>query len=204
MFKHRFLKSLLGASLLAALLGLLPAASAQPVQGGTLMVGLADDPPELDPHITAANASRTILHNIFATLFEVDENLQVVPGVVQEWSVTEGGLTYIFYLTPGVQFHDGTPLDAEAVKFNFVRMMDPEFGSPRHAELEFVNGVSVVDEVTLEVRMSQPFAAFLPALASWTGMMVSPTAIAETGNEGFESSLIGAGRSSLRTCCQTC
>lgn len=194
MFKRRSLKSLLGVSLLAALLlSILPAASAQPVQGGTLMVGLADDPPELDPHMTAANASRTILHNIFATLFEVDEDLHVVPGVVQDWSVTDDGLTYTFHLTPDVQFHDGTALDAEAVEFNFARMMDPDFGSPRHAELEFVSGVSVIDDVTLEVQMSQPFAAFLPALASWTGMMVSPTAIAETGNEGFESSLIGAG-----------
>jgi len=178
-----------------AVLALLLVASPALAQayGGTLRVGLADDPPELDPHRTAANASRTILHNIFATLFEVDENLQVVPGVVSDWTVTDDGLEYVFELHPGVLFHDGTPLDADAVVFNFERMLDPGFGSPRKAELEFVDEVEAVDELTVRVSMSQPFAAFLPALASWTGMMVSPTAIAEVGNDGFEEVLIGAG-----------
>lgn len=127
------------------------------------------------------------------TLFEVDKDLQAILGVVQDWTITDDGLTYTFHLTPGVQFHDGAALDAEAVESNFARMMDLEFGSPSHAELEFVSGVTVLDDVSLEVQMAQPFAAFLPALMSWTGMMVSPTAIAETGNEGFENSLIGVG-----------
>src|SRR5690606_21772749 len=57
--------------LLLLTVGLASIASAQPVYGGTLLVGLADDPPQLDPHLTASNASRTILHNIFATLVEI-------------------------------------------------------------------------------------------------------------------------------------
>jgi peptide/nickel transport system substrate-binding protein len=58
-------------------------AEAEPQRGGTLQVGLADDPPELDPHLTSSNASRTVLHNIFATLVEVDAALQVVPGLAE-------------------------------------------------------------------------------------------------------------------------
>ena len=81
--------------------------------------------------------------------------------------------------------------DADAVAFNFARMMDPEFGSPRAAELAFVDSVTVLDDLTVQVNMSQPFAAFLPALASWTGMMVSPTAVQTSDN--FEDVLIGAG-----------
>lgn len=189
------LKALLRGTAAASLLALAaaPVLAQEPVYGGTLNVALADDPPELDPHLTAANASRTILHNIFATLFEVDEDLQVVPGVVADWSVTADGLEYVFELTPGVLFHDGTSLDADAVVFNFNRMMDPEFGSPRNAELAFVNTVEALDDLTVQVNMSQPFAAFLPALASWTGMMVSPAAVQEHGNFGFEESLVGAG-----------
>ncbi|NLG09629.1 MAG: ABC transporter substrate-binding protein [Deinococcales bacterium] len=169
----------------------LSTAFAQPVYGGTLIVGLADDPPQLDPHLTTANASRTVLHNIFATLVEIDAQMQIVPGLAESWSVSDDGLRYSFTLTPDVVFHDGTPVDAEAVAFNFARMMDPGFGSPRAAELAFVDEVVVTGPLTFEVIMSQPFAAFLPALASWTGMMVSPTAVQTSDN--FEDVLIGAG-----------
>src|SRR5690606_6367041 len=58
----------------------LSTAFAPPVYGGTLIVGLADDPPQLDPHLTTANASRTVLHNIFATLVEIDAQMQIVPA----------------------------------------------------------------------------------------------------------------------------
>ncbi|MFA5552027.1 MAG: ABC transporter substrate-binding protein [Trueperaceae bacterium] len=171
---------------------LLGTATAQePVYGGTLIVGLADDPPQLDPHLTAANASRTVLHNIFATLVEIDENLSIIPGLAQEWTVSPDGLLYTFTLAEGIQFHDGTAMDAEAAAFNFARMRDPEFGSPRASELAFVDEVTVTGPLTFEVSMTAPFAAFLPALASWTGMMVSPTAV--EAHDNFEDSLVGAG-----------
>jgi len=174
------------------ILGLASQAAAQPVYGGTLMVGLADDPPQLDPHLTTSNASRTILHNIFATLVEINESLQIVPGLAESWTISPDGLTYTFQLRPGVRFHDGTPVDAEAVSFNFARMRNPTVGSPRASELVFVDTVTVTGELSLQVTMSQPFAAFLPALASWTGMMVSPTAVQSLGDR-FGESLTGAG-----------
>jgi peptide/nickel transport system substrate-binding protein len=62
-----------------------------------------------------------------------------------------------------VTFHDGTPFDAEAVKYNFDRMRDPEFGSTRAGELVFVDDVTVDDDFTVTVTLSQPFGAFLPA-----------------------------------------
>jgi ABC-type transport system substrate-binding protein len=156
---------------------------AQPVYGGTLMVGLADDPPELDPHRTSSNASRTVLHNIFATLVEVDEDLQLQPELAHAWDVSDDGLVYTFHLRDDVLFHDGTRFDAEAVRYNFHRMTDPDFGSARAGELAFVTDVTVVDDFTVQVTLSQPFAAFLPALASWSGMMVSPTAAEEFGDD---------------------
>ena len=84
----------------------------QPRYGGTLIAALADDPPDLDPHFTAANASHTVLHNIFATLVDVDENLNIVPELAHSWEVSEDGMTYIFYLRDDVTFHDGTPFNA--------------------------------------------------------------------------------------------
>src|SRR5690625_182212 len=124
------LAGLLAGTVLAA-----PAwAQDEPVRGGTLLVGLADDPPELDPHLTSSNASRTVLHNIFATLVEIDEELQVVPGIAHSWDISEDGKNFTFHIHEGVTFHDGTPLDAEAVKYNFDRMRDTEFGSAHRPE----------------------------------------------------------------------
>lgn len=164
----------------------------EPRRGGVLQVGLADDPPELDPHLTTSNASRTVLHNIFATLVEVDKDLQVVPGIATSWDISEDGKTYTFHLRDDVTFHDGTALDAEAVKYNFERMRDTDFGSARAGELVFVEDVTVDGPHTVTVRLSQPFGAFLPALASWSGMMVSPTAAEEHGRD-FSQVLVGAG-----------
>lgn len=163
-----------------------------PRYGGTVIVGLADDPPEMDPHFASANASRTILHNIFSTLVEVDDRLQIVPGLAHKWDVSEDGMVYTFYLEENVVFHDGTPFNAEAAKYNFDRMMDPDLGSARASELAFVDKVVVVDEFTLRVEMKRPYAALLPALASWAGMMVSPTAAEEYGRD-FSQKLIGTG-----------
>ena len=164
----------------------------EPIRGGTLMVGLADDPPELDPHLTSSNAARTVLHNIFATLVEIDEELQVVPGIAHSWDISEDGKSFTFYIREGILFHDGTPLDAEAVKYNFERMTDKEFGSARAGELAFVETVTVDDPLTVTVTLSQPYGGFLPALASWSGMMVSPTAAEEHGRN-FSQVLVGAG-----------
>src|SRR5690606_25537011 len=165
-----FLAGMLAAGLVVPV----AAQTGQPRYGGTLVAALADDPPDLDPHFTAANASRTVLHNVFATLVDVDENLNIVPELAHSWEVSEDGMTYIFYLRDDVTFHDGTPFNAEAAKFNFDRMMDPELGSPRGNELSLVDSVHVDDEFVLRIEMKQPYAALRRALASWSGMMVSP------------------------------
>jgi len=169
-----------------------PVWSDTPVRGGVLQVGLADDPPELDPHLTSSNASRTVLHNLFATLVEVDENLQIQPELAERWEVSEDGRTYTFFLRDGVTFHDGTVFDADAVAYNFARMKDTNFGSARAGELAFVEEVRVDGPLQVTVLLSQPFGAFLPAMASWSGMMVSPTA-AEAHGRDFNQVLVGAG-----------
>jgi peptide/nickel transport system substrate-binding protein len=187
-----FATLLMAAAFAAGSLAAPAVADDEPRRGGSLQVGLADDPPELDPHLTSSNASRTVLHNIFATLVEVDENLQVVPELAESWEISDDGKTYTFHLRQDVKFHDGTAFDAEAAKYNFDRMRDPEFGSARAGELVFVDDVTVDDKHTVTVTLSQPFGAFLPALASWSGMMVSPSAAEEHGRE-FSQVLIGAG-----------
>ncbi len=173
--------------------GLIFSASAQePRYGGTITVAVTDDPPNLDPHITNAASARNVLHNIFATIVEMNLDFVPAPGLAESWDISEDGLTYTFHLVQNARFHDGTPVNAAAFVYNFDRIKNPDTGSPRASELSFVESYEAADEYTFVARLSQPYAAFLPALASWSGMIVSPTAV-ETYGEEFTQHLIGAG-----------
>src|SRR5690554_7172182 len=153
------------------------ATAQEPKYGGSVTVAVTDDPPNLDPHITNAASARNVLHNIFATIVEMNTDFQVAPGLAESWDISDDGLTYTFHLVQNARFHDSTPVNAEALVFNFDRIKNPDTGSPRASEISFVESYEAADEYTFVAHLSQPYAAFLPALASWSGMIVSPTAV---------------------------
>ncbi|WP_251551435.1 ABC transporter substrate-binding protein [Neobacillus muris] len=158
----------------------------------TLIIGLDDDPPQLDPHRSSAAVDRQVFHSLFNTLIDIDENLEFVPELAKEWTISEDELTYTLKLQEGVQFQDGTPFNAEAVKFNFDRMLDPNFSSPRLSEINLVSAVNVIDEYTVEIVLSKPYAPFLANLTDRAGMMVSPTAVKKLG-DNFANQPVGTG-----------
>ncbi len=94
---------------------------------GVLVVGQIAEPKSLDPHaVTAVNDFR-ILMNVYDGLVRYkDGTLEVEPALAESWTISEDGAVYTFTLRSGVTFHDGSPLTAEAVKFNFDRMLDEE------------------------------------------------------------------------------
>ena len=153
-----------------------------------LVVGQIAEPKSLDPHaVTAVNDFR-ILVNIYDGLVRfADGTLEVEPALAESWEISEDGKVYRFNLRTGVSFHDGSPFNAEAVKFNFDRMLDDNH--PHHDTGPFplafffqvVEEVSVVDETTVEFRLSEPFAPFLANLAYPTGLIVSPSAVDQHG-----------------------
>ncbi|GAA0328651.1 ABC transporter substrate-binding protein [Bacillus carboniphilus] len=158
----------------------------------TLTIGLDAEPPSLDPHRSSSSVDRQVLQGVYSKLLEVNEDLEIVPSLVKEWDISDDGKTYTFSLREDVTFHDGTDFNAEAVKFNFERMLDPDFGSPRKSELELIDQVNVVNETTLEVVLTEPYAPFLSVLTDRAGMMISPTAIQELG-EDIANKPVGAG-----------
>lgn len=190
MLKRRVVLTLLSILLAGGIF--MGAAAEEPRYGGSITIAVTDDPPNLDPHITNAASARNVLHNVFATIVEMNEDFVVAPGLAESWDISDDGLTYTFHLVENARFHDGTPVNAEALVFNFDRIKDPVLGSPRASELSFVDTYRAVDEFTFEATLSQPYAAFLPALASWSGMVVSPAAVEEHGDD-FAQHLSGAG-----------
>jgi peptide/nickel transport system substrate-binding protein len=80
-----------------------------------------------------------------------------------------------------VVFHDGTPFNAEAVKYNFERMLDPAFASPRRSEVNLVQKVTAIDPLTVQIDLEKSFSPFLATLSDRAGMMISPTAARRLG-----------------------
>ncbi|SFR12110.1 ABC transporter substrate-binding protein [Poseidonocella sedimentorum] len=157
---------------------------------GVLIVGQIAEPKALDPAaVTAVNDFR-ILMNVYDGLVRYkDGTLEVEPALATDWDISEDGTVYTFSLREGVSFHDGTPFNAEAVKFNFDRMLseDHPFHDTGPFPLSFffssVVSTEVVDEMTVQFTLNGPYAPFLSNLAYPTGLIVSPAAVAEHGAE---------------------
>lgn len=146
---------------------------------GTLEVGLEAEPPELDPNLSSAYVDRQVMASIYDRLVDIDENGEIVPMLAESYEVSDDGLEYTFRLRQGIEFHDGEPFDAEAVKFNLERYQEKD--SVRSTEIEPVESVEAVDDSTVRVTLEEPFAPFLAVLTDRAGIMVSPKAIEEGG-----------------------
>ena len=195
---HWTRRGLLATSAALAFGALAPPALAQ-TPPGVLVVGQIAEPQSLDPStVTAANDFR-ILVNLFDGLVGyAPGTLDIVPKLATDWEVSEDGLQYTFNLREGVTFHDGTPFNAEAVKFTFDRMLDESH--PLHDTGPFplsfffssIASTEVVDDQTVRFTLSEPYAPFLSNLASPTGAIVSPTAVEASGAE-FGRNPVGTG-----------
>ena len=167
-----------------ALISGLPERAMAQTPPGVLIVGQVAEPKSLDPAaVTAVNDFR-ILVNVYEGLTRYKSGtLEVEPALATGWDISEDGTEYTFTLRDGVSFHDGTPFNAEAVKFNFDRMLDENH--PHHDTGPFplsfffgaVEATEVVDEMTVKFTLNAPYAPFLSNLAYPTGLIVSPAAV---------------------------
>ena len=165
-----------------------------------IVVGQVAEPKSLDPAADTAVNDFRILVNIYDGLVSYAPNsLDLKPGLAKSWKVSGGGKTYTFALRHGVTFQDGTPFNAQAVKFNFDRMLVK--GAPGSDTGPFplakqffgeVTKVSVVDDHTVQFTLKEPYAPFLANLAYPTGLIVSPTAVEKYG-KSFGHHPVGTG-----------
>jgi peptide/nickel transport system substrate-binding protein len=182
------------------LLLVLPAATGaqQPKPGGTLKIAWEADITGLDPHTSAGIQAQWIVGNIYNSLVTIDENLNYIPELAESWEVKDDGKTYVFHLRKGVKFHDGTDFDAEAVKFNFLRIsgkLDAEekpFAAPFFTPVE---SVDVIDANTVQFNLKAPSYTLIPALGVYRVgfLQLSPTAYKTYGKRDVASHPTGTG-----------
>ncbi|GGK41764.1 ABC transporter substrate-binding protein [Salinarimonas ramus] len=178
----------LAAALATATLGLAAGgASAQT----TVRIGLAEDPDVLDPSLGRTYVGRIVFASLCDKLFDIDADLNVIPQLAVSHETSEDGLALTIRLREGVTFHDGTPMDAKAVKYSLDRHRSME-GSFRRGELSIVENVEVVDPLTVRLDLKSPFAPLLATLTDRSGMIVSPTA-AEAAGDQFGNNPVCAG-----------
>lgn len=181
----------LTAAVLAA--GILPAAAQEPKYGGTLRVGLADDAKSLDPTFQVNFSERQPLYLIYNTIFKLGSDLSIQPELATDWAFSEDRLSLTIHLREGVKFHDGTPLDAAAVKWNLDHRMDPAANSPSASALtSVVKAVTAADSKTVVIELKSPAPALLGMLAQREGFIISPTA-AQAAGEQFGLNPVGSG-----------
>ena len=125
------------------------------------------EPLTFDPQfITDVNTARASVH-IHESLLTWDENSNIVPKLALSWTTSEDGLTLTFKLREGVTFHDGTPFNAEAVKYNIDRMQNPETASPRASTIASISKVEVLGEFEVAITTSEPFGPLLSVLSTY-------------------------------------
>src|SRR6516162_633454 len=157
----------------------------------TLRIGLAEDPDILDPTLARTYVGRIVFAALCDKLVDIGPELEIVPQLATEWRWTDGNKGLVMTLRPGVKFQDGEPFDAAAVKFNIERHLSMP-GSNRKAEISAVTGAEVIDDQTVKLVLSAPYAPLLAQLTDRAGMMVSPKA-AQAAGEHFGSHPVCAG-----------
>jgi len=145
---------------------------------------------QMDPYTSA-----WLISSLFAdNLAFRDYDGIIKPHLAKGWDVSEDGLVWTLYLRDDVHFQDGTPFDAEAVKANFDRVLNPARPTPQTTtRLGPIDRVEVVDRYTIRVYYKRPWATFLSTLALGCFPIWSPTALEKYGDEEFPQHLVGSG-----------
>ena len=158
----------------------------------TLVFAAPADATTLDPHNTTDTESDQVIMMLYETLIGFDRDMKIVPGLAESWEVAPDGITWTFRLRQGIRFHDGTPFNADAVRRNFMRVMDPVANHKRLVLFNMIERIDAVDELTVRIVTKFPFGAFEPTMAHVSAAIVSP-AVAERFGKDFG---LGADRAS--------
>lgn len=157
-------------------------------EGGTMTLAIPADAVSMDPHGSNDVPSEQIRDTIYEPLVTQDENLELVPVLAEEYEQIDD-TTWEFKLREGVTFHDGSEFNAEVVKANLERVLDPAKASARAFLFEMVSEVNVIDDYTVQVVTEYPYAPLINNFTHGAGKMISKELI----DKDYQNALDKAG-----------
>lgn len=150
------------------------------IEGANLGAG------HMDPQTSQLDVSSMVQRVVLDSLVFQEEDGSFSPWLAEDWQVSDDSTTYTFELREDVTFHDGEPFNADAVKANFDRIVDPETASAQAASMlgaDFYDGTTVIDEYTVEVKFTQPYSPFLQAASTPNLGFYSPQVLESSADQ---------------------
>jgi peptide/nickel transport system substrate-binding protein len=163
-----------------------------PKRGGVLRWIRARDITSFDPHMVGSEGDLVSLYPMFSQLLQPDplDGSKLIPDLAEAWDASKDGLTHTFHLVKGVQFHDGTQLTSEDVKFSLERLAQSK-DSVRAEFYGVIADVEAPDKSTVRVRLKYPSGAFLGLMGLGYSAIVPRHVVEAKGN--LKNEPVGSG-----------
>jgi peptide/nickel transport system substrate-binding protein len=183
---------------ITVLLLLVACQAEEPPPENAITYGLTLSPSGIDPHINSSAELGIPLRQVYDTLvYRAPQTGEIVPGLATEWTVSEDGLSYTFTLRQDVRFHDGTSFNAQAVATNLDRITDNSDPRTASQRAQFLlgpyAGYEIIDDYTIRVNLSEPYAPLLDGFSQVYLGMASPAALAEYDRDIYQFHQVGTG-----------
>jgi peptide/nickel transport system substrate-binding protein len=162
--------------------------SPSPKAGGILKISMAQDITSVGHPMRLRNDETPFVSPWIETLFVMNDEGLLSPHLAKSWDVDPAKKTITLHLQQGVKFHDGTEMDAEAVKFSMTKLRTDAGGKILNLE-----SVDIIDKYTIRCNLSQWQNTFLYTLAWSYGMVISPTAYDKHGKDWVVTNAVGTG-----------
>ena len=147
-----------------------------------------------DPRVTQSRHEEQVIVQVFDQLIAADENGRLTPGLATQWEAAEDGRSVRMRLRDNVKFHDGTPFNAEAVKFTLDTIVDTNTGSQGAVDMIGpYERTEILGPHEVRIHYSAPNAGALDSFTENELSIVSPTAVQRLGNTGFAQNPVGTG-----------
>lgn len=153
-------------------------------------ISQGNDAATLDPHLTLTQSDISVIDHVCDTLVRRDLDMKIVPALAESWKAIDP-LTHEFKLRRAVKFHNGEPFNAQVVKFNIERILDPKFVSRITTFIKFIDRVEVVDDHTVRIVTKEPSPILLNQLV--TVSMIPPKYVREKGDQYVTRNPVGTG-----------
>ena len=163
------------------------------VERDTLTIAIGAEPESLDPVRMTSAPAATVGEHVVERLIYMEEDGSLTPMLATGWDSNDEGTVWTFDIREGVEFHDGEPLNAEAVATNLRRFVNPDVGAAYAFLLGTVEEIEAVSEYELQLSLSQPFAPILSHLSHSFIGIVSPAQLEGLAPEDTIEIPVGTG-----------